>query len=87
MKPPQAEQKLDETAERQLDKEYRDALSPDHLDKRHPVGSAQLRAARHEAAVRQRNAAKQQRTLEPNGGTVIAQAPRAGLPSSLASIS
>ena len=31
--------------ERQRDKEYSDALSPDHLDKRHPVGSAELREA------------------------------------------
>ena len=81
----QTERAIDETAERQRDKEYSDALSPDHLDRRHPVGSSELRVARLEAAARQRTAAVQQRTLNPIGGALMAQPPRAGLPPARAS--
>ena len=75
----QTERAIDETAEWQLDKAYSDSLPPDHLDRRHPVGSMDLRAARIQAAERKRNADARQLTLNPNCGMLIAQPPRAGL--------
>lgn len=79
------ERAIDETTERQRDKEYSDGLSPEHLDKRYPIGSVELRTARLEAAARKCDDAKRQRTLNPHGGTLMAQPPRAGLPPNRAS--